>query len=77
MNRRDTMNITGHTIILDGNELALAIDAYLVAHKVYVSGPRTIRIVVDGDKHIARDVEADIYVDPRGRLIVDGALSLT
>lgn len=31
-------------VILDGNDVARAIDAYLVAHGVVVKGPRTIRV---------------------------------
>jgi hypothetical protein len=34
----------GVEITLTGDEVAIAIDAWLVAHGVYVSGPRTIRV---------------------------------
>ena len=56
----------GVSIELDGNEIATAIDAYLVAHNVYVSGPRTIR--VSGEP-----IEGGhVYVDPSGFVISDG-----
>lgn len=57
---------TGVSIELTGDEVATAIDAYLVAHKVHVSGARTIRVnecMVD---------YASIYVDPSGFVIADG-----
>ena len=56
----------GVEIKLSGDEVATAIDAYLVAHGVYVSGPRTITV---------RDELIDfgeVYVDPSGFVIVDG-----
>lgn len=56
----------GVLIELDGDEIATAIDAYLVAHRIYVSGSRTIK--VNGDL-----IEGgDIYVDPSGFVIADG-----
>ena len=56
----------GVDIKLTGDEVATAIDAYLVAHGVYVSGPRTITVnkVLIG--------EGNIYVDPSGCVIADG-----
>lgn len=56
----------GVSINLTGDEVAIAIDAYLVAHQVYVSGPRTI--TVNGE----RCNEGHIYVDPSGKVISDG-----
>lgn len=56
----------GVSIDLTGDEVATAIDAYLVSHGVYVSGPRTI--TVNGE--LCRDGE--IYVDPSGFVIADG-----
>lgn len=50
----------GVSIELTGDEVATAIDAWLVAHGVHVSGPRTIR--VNGDLCKA----GKIYVDPCG-----------
>lgn len=58
----------GVSIELTGNEVATAIDAWLVAHGVHVSGPRTISL----NDTICRDVNANIYVDPSGFVIADG-----
>lgn len=55
----------GVSVNLDGDELATAIDAYLVAHGVHVSGPRTVK--VNGELCD----NATIYVDPSG-FVVDG-----
>lgn len=56
----------GVQLTLTGDEVATAIDAYLVAHGVCVSGPRTIR--VNG----GLCNEGSIYVDPSGFVIADG-----
>lgn len=56
----------GVSINLTGDDVATAIDAYLVAHGVHVSGPRTV--TVDG-KLVN---EAEVYVDPSGFVIADG-----
>lgn len=54
---------TGVTIGLTGDEVATAIDAWLVAHGVVVSGPRTI--TVNGEQcHLGK-----VYVDPSGFVI--------
>lgn len=56
----------GVNIELSGDEIAMAIDAYLVAHGVYISGPRTVRVndeLIDGGL---------VYVDPSGFVIADG-----
>ena len=53
----------GVSIKLDGNEVARAIDAWLVANGVHVSGPRTVS--VNGE--LCR--EGHIYVDPSGFII--------
>jgi hypothetical protein len=56
----------GVSIELTGDEVATAIDAYLVAHGVHVSGARTV--TVNGelcDKGL-------VYVDPSGFVIHDG-----
>lgn len=51
------------TIGLTGDEVATAIDAWLVAHGVVVSGPRTI--TVNGEQcHLGK-----VYVDPSGFVI--------
>lgn len=56
----------GVQINLDGNEVARAIDAWLVSQGVVVSGARTInvngKLIEDGG----------VYVDPSGFVIVDG-----
>ena len=57
---------TGVDILLTGDEVATAIDAWLVAHNVHVDGPRTIRVnseLIESGK---------IYVDPQGFVISDG-----
>lgn len=56
----------GVSIELTNNEVATAIDAWLVAHGVHVSGPRTI--TVNGELCSA----GRVYVDPSGFVIVDG-----
>jgi len=56
----------GVEISLTGDEIATAIDAYLVAHGVYVSGPRTITV---SDELIDY---GEVYVDPSGFVIDDG-----
>jgi hypothetical protein len=56
----------GVTIDLTGDEVATAIDAYLVAHGVHVSGPRTI--TVNGDLCHA----GFVYVDPSGFVVANG-----
>jgi hypothetical protein len=56
----------GVSIILTGDEVATAIDAYLVAHDVHVEGPRTV--TVNGDLCD----RGHVYVDPSGFVIRDG-----
>lgn len=56
----------GVEIKLSGSELATAIDAYLVAHNIYVNGPRTITV----NGHLCD--KAKVYVDPSGFVIYDG-----
>lgn len=56
----------GVDIELTCDEVATAIDAYLVAHGKYISGPRTIS--VNGDL-----IEfGRVYVDPSGFVMSDG-----
>jgi hypothetical protein len=56
----------GVSIDLTGDEVATAISAYLVAHSVYVDGPRTI--TVNGNLCEI----GHVYVDPSGCVIADG-----
>ncbi len=56
----------GVEILLTGDEVATAIDAYLVAHRIHVNGPRTI--TVNGDFC----GKGRIYVDPSGFVIAGG-----
>lgn len=58
----------GVQITLTGNELATAIDAYLVAHGIVVRGPRTISI----NGEICRDCNSFIYIDPSGFVVSEG-----
>lgn len=56
----------GVSIEMTGDEVATAIDAYLVAHGIHVSGPRTV--TVNG----ALCLFGRVYVDPIGFVIADG-----
>lgn len=56
----------GVDIELTGSEVATAVDAYLVARGVHVSGPRTI--TVNGELIDA----GQVYVDPAGFVIAGG-----
>lgn len=56
----------GVSIKLTGDEVATAIDAWLVAHGVHVRGPRTI--TVNGE--ICEIGE--VYVDPSGDVFAHG-----
>ena len=56
----------GVCIELTGDEVAIAIDAYLVARRVHVSGPRTV--TVNGELCES----GRVYVDPSGFVIKKG-----
>ena len=56
----------GVSIDLSGDEVATAIDAWLVAHGVHVTGPRTV--TVNGELCDA----GRVYVDPSGAAIYQG-----
>lgn len=56
----------GVYINLTGDDMAIAIDAYLVAHGVHVRGARTI--TVNGELCD----RGNVYVDPEGFVIADG-----
>lgn len=54
------------SVELTGNDVATAIDAYLVAHGVTVRGPRTVS--VNGELCQG----GQVYVDPSGFLVYKG-----
>lgn len=56
----------GVSVDLTGDEVATAIDAWLVAHGVHVNGPRTI--TVNG----ALCKFGHVYIDPSGFVIAGG-----
>lgn len=56
----------GVSIELTGDEVATAIDSWLVAHGVHVQGPRTI--TVNGEPCEV----GKVYVDPSGFVIARG-----
>ena len=56
----------GVSIDLSGDEVATAIDAFLVAHEVHVDGPRTV--TVNGELCQI----GHVYVDPEGFVIYKG-----
>lgn len=59
----------GTYIILDGNELARAIDVYLYAQGVLVQGSRTI--VVDSPDN-GSFPGAEVFVEPSGHVVHEG-----
>lgn len=68
------MMVTRDTVVLTGEDLAVAISAYLVAHEVNIHGPRTIRVIVDPESESSKkipcyDVDIEVVVGPEGRLI--------
>lgn len=56
----------GVTVELSGDEVALAIETWLVAHNVHIRGARTISI--NGDLCEA----GTVYVDPGAFVMADG-----
>lgn len=56
----------GVQIDLTGNEVAMAIHSYLVAHGVHIDGPRTVKI--NGELCC----DGYVYVDPSGSVYHDG-----
>jgi len=56
----------GVSITLTGDEVATAIDAYLVAHGVHVRGSRTV--MVNGELCEI----GHVYVDPSGFVVANG-----
>jgi len=59
------INGPGINIILDGDEIARAIDIYLYSQNVLVRGARTIHL----NDEVAAYVEGRIHVDPSGYVI--------
>jgi hypothetical protein len=55
----------GVNIILDGDDIAKAIDLYLYAQNVHVRGTRTIHMLDEAVKHVT----GNIFVDPSGYVI--------
>jgi hypothetical protein len=62
----DTGYGPGVNIDLTGDEVAIAICSYLVAHGVYIEGPRTVSVNGELCDH------GRVYVDPSGFVIHDG-----
>lgn len=60
----------GVNIELTGDEVATAIDQWLAAQGVHVSGPRTV--TVNGELCESGHVHGHVYVDPSGHVIADG-----
>ena len=56
----------GVVVELSGDEIATAIDAWLVAHGIHVDGPRTVTVNGALCKH------GQVYVDPSGFVISAG-----
>jgi len=58
----------GVNIELTGGEVATAIIAYLVAHDIYITGPRTVTV--------NRDLceGGNVYVDPSGYAVMNGVV---
>lgn len=58
----------GVRITLDGNAVARAIDHWLHAQGIYITGSRTISL----DGELLQDRDAHIYVDPSGFVMAGG-----
>ena len=56
----------GVTIELTGDEVAMAIATYLVAHGIHVRGPRTVTV----NNELCE--EGEVYVDPSGFVMAGG-----
>lgn len=56
----------GVQITISGDEVAVAIYAYLMAHNVVIDGPATI--TVNGELCES----GSVYVDPSGKVVSDG-----
>ena len=60
----------GVDIKLTGDEVATAIDTWLVAQGVHVRGPRTVRV----NNGLCND--GNVYVDPSGFVVANGKMYL-
>lgn len=56
----------GVDILLTGDEVATAIHAFLIAHGVYIDGPRTVKV---NDDLCSSGM---VHVDPCGFVFFDG-----
>ncbi len=56
----------GVSIELTGDEVATAIDSFLVSRNIYVNGPRTVIV----NKALCKSGE--VYIDPSGFVIAGG-----
>lgn len=56
----------GVSVELSGDEVALAVIAYLTAHGVHIDGARTITVNGDLCEH------GRVYVDPGGTVVAQG-----
>lgn len=66
------MNIRQNkVVVLSGDEVAQAIDAYLVAHGISVVGPRTIEISVEdcGMSYVGLTQGARVSANPPGKIV--------
>lgn len=62
----------GVDIVLDENEVASAILAYLVAHEIYVRGPLTVITQQGQPKPGTQVLPIRVYVDPSGCVVAGG-----
>lgn len=57
----------GVTILLTGNEVALAIDQYIRSKGIIVNGPRTVKV----NRQLCK--EGMVYIDPEGAVEISRA----
>ena len=57
---------SGVDILLSGEEVARAIESYLMAHNIHIYGPRTFKV----NNELC--VSGSVYVDPSGQVYKDG-----
>jgi hypothetical protein len=66
LGKRKTEDGPGVQIDLTGSEVAIAIQAYLIAHNVHAFGPATITVNGELCEY------GSVYVDPSGKVIANG-----